>query len=274
MNGDEWSALDEATFLVDVVPASVGNVRVSEVHYHPGPTTSSERAAGFDDPNEFEFIEIVNTSTQTVDLSGLRLTKAVIEGERQGVEFDFSTSAVQRLDAGARVLVVENLAAFELRCGVGLPVAGQWSGRLSNGSETITLTANGEILQQFAYDDDWYVATDGFGSSLEIVNAQRDVSSWSERESWRPSVSGGTPGTVIDRVPGDSDGDGRFTTEDLVAVFVAGEYEDGIEGNSTFAEGDWDGDGDFTSQDLVYAFQQGSFIADAIAAALADVKSS
>ena len=274
LNGDEWSALDEATFFVDVVPASVENVRVSEVHYHPGPTTSSERVAGFDDPNEFEFIEIVNTSTQTVDLSGLQLTKAVIEGERQGVEFDFSTSAIQRLDAGARVLVVENLAAFELRCGVGLPVAGQWSGRLSNGSETITLTANGEILQQFAYDDDWYVATDGFGSSLEIVNAQRDVSSWSERESWRPSVSGGTPGTVIDRVPGDSDGDGRFTTEDLIAVFVAGEYEDGIEGNSTFAEGDWDGDGDFTSQDLVYAFQQGSFIADAIAAALADLKAS
>ena len=42
-------------------------------------------------------------------------------------------------------------------------------------------------------------------------------------------------------------------------IFQAGEYEDAILGNSTWADGDWNGDGEFTSQDLVAAFQEGSY---------------
>jgi hypothetical protein len=65
--------------------------------------------------------------------------------------------------------------------------------------------------------------------------------------------------SFADHVPGDANGDGRFDSEDLVAVFQAGEYEDDIPGNSTFAEGDWNGDGDFTSRDFVAAFQYGAY---------------
>ena len=61
------------------------------------------------------------------------------------------------------------------------------------------------------------------------------------------------------RFVGDSNGDGVFDSSDFVAVFQAGEYEDGIEGNSTFSEGDWDGDGEFSSSDLVHAFQTGLY---------------
>ncbi|MCA9200754.1 MAG: hypothetical protein KDA87_24615, partial [Planctomycetales bacterium] len=50
---------------------------------------------------------------------------------------------------------------------------------------------------------------------------------------------------------GDANLDGRFDSKDLIAVFQAGEYEDGIDGNSGWAEGDWSGDGDFDTQDLV-----------------------
>ena len=46
---------------------------------------------------------------------------------------------------------------------------------------------------------------------------------------------------------------------DLIMVLEAGEYEDGIEGNSSFAEGDWNGDGDFNSNDLIFAFVSGSY---------------
>lgn len=60
-------------------------------------------------------------------------------------------------------------------------------------------------------------------------------------------------------VIGDVTGDDIFGTADLVAVFQAGEYEDGIDGNSTYAEGDWDGDGDFGTSDLVLAFEQGDY---------------
>ncbi|MEZ6117619.1 MAG: hypothetical protein R3C28_13735, partial [Pirellulaceae bacterium] len=58
---------------------------------------------------------------------------------------------------------------------------------------------------------------------------------------------------------GDSNLDGEFTTSDLVLVFVAGEYEDSIDGNSTWASGDWNGDGDFTTSDLAFAFQLGGY---------------
>ena len=58
---------------------------------------------------------------------------------------------------------------------------------------------------------------------------------------------------------GDANGDGLFTSADMVQVFQTGEYEDNIVGNSTFAEGDWNGDGDFTSSDMVMAFQTGRY---------------
>jgi hypothetical protein len=62
-------------------------------------------------------------------------------------------------------------------------------------------------------------------------------------------------GTVI----GDSNLDGRFDSTDLIQIFQAGQFEDGIPGNSRWAAGDWNGDGDFTTSDLVFAFQQGSY---------------
>lgn len=58
---------------------------------------------------------------------------------------------------------------------------------------------------------------------------------------------------------GDSNLDGEFTSGDFVLVFTTGEYEDGVDGNSTWAEGDWNGDGDFTSGDFVTAFTDGGF---------------
>ncbi|MCA9171940.1 MAG: PEP-CTERM sorting domain-containing protein [Planctomycetales bacterium] len=58
---------------------------------------------------------------------------------------------------------------------------------------------------------------------------------------------------------GDSNNDGVFDSSDFVAVFMIGEYEDGIAGNSTWAEGDWSGDGDFDSSDFVAAFSDGGF---------------
>ena len=58
---------------------------------------------------------------------------------------------------------------------------------------------------------------------------------------------------------GDANLDGEFNTRDLVAVFVAGEYEDSIVGNSGWAEGDWNGDGEFTTADFVVAFEDGGY---------------
>lgn len=58
---------------------------------------------------------------------------------------------------------------------------------------------------------------------------------------------------------GDSNFDLEFNSGDFVAVFTAGQYEDGVPGNSTWATGDWNGDGEFDSGDFVLAFTQGGY---------------
>jgi ELWxxDGT repeat protein len=78
----------------------------------------------------------------------------------------------------------------------------------------------------------------------------------------------GTHGTELwamrNRLVGDSNGDGRFNPLDLIQVLQAGEYEDGIPGNSTFEEGDWNSDGDFNTLDIVLALQAGTYEAGAL----------
>ena len=58
---------------------------------------------------------------------------------------------------------------------------------------------------------------------------------------------------------GDADLDGEFNSTDLVSVFVAGEYEDGIAMNSSWESGDWNGDGEFNTADFVLAFTDGGY---------------
>jgi hypothetical protein len=58
---------------------------------------------------------------------------------------------------------------------------------------------------------------------------------------------------------GDSNLDGEFSSADLVTIFQAGQYEDEVAANSTWATGDWNGDAEFTSRDLVVAFQGGGY---------------
>ena len=255
--------MTQAEFSVGTATAPTA-LRIAEIHYNPAPPSTAEIAAGFDDKDDFEFIELINASEAPLDLSTVRLVQVVSQGETVGVSFDFANSPIQRLAAGQRVLIVEDAAAFRFRYGDDLPVAGQWSGGLGNGGERLTVVVGDQPLQQFAYDDAWFPITDGGGPSLEMLDPyQIDLDRWGSAESWRPSeIAGGTPGrgrVVI----GDANGDGYFDSADLVTVFQAGEYEDEIAANSTFAEGDWDGDGDFTTADLVLAFQSGSYVTNA-----------
>jgi hypothetical protein len=56
---------------------------------------------------------------------------------------------------------------------------------------------------------------------------------------------------------GDSNLDGQFSSEDFVAVFTVGKFEQNED--ATWVEGDWNGDKRFGSSDFVAAFQEGGF---------------
>lgn len=56
---------------------------------------------------------------------------------------------------------------------------------------------------------------------------------------------------------GDANLDGQFDSDDLLAVFKIGEYEDDVNGNSGWSDGDWNGDREFDASDLIYAFLDG-----------------
>ena len=259
---------DTVTVVSDVQPPVFNSLRVSEIHYHPADPTPAEIAAGHTDADDFEFLELVNVGNTTLDLSLVQLAQVTIDGERQGLAFDFATAAIDVLGPGQRLVVVEDLDAFRSRYGDQIAVAGRWSGGLSNRGETVVVTYHGQTLQRFRYDPAWHLATNGDGPSLQVIDAAAaDLSLWDSAEGWRPSRSPmGSPDATDEPLAGDSNGDGVFDIADLTKVFAAGKYEDGLASNATFAEGDWDGDGDFTSQDIVFAFTQGHFTVSELAA--------
>ena len=257
---DHLIATDTITIQSTANNPAVDALRITEINYHPHPPTAEELAQN---PNledeDFEFIELTNISDQPLDLAGTQFVQIQDGQDTEGVEFSFSDGRISQLAPGECVLIVEDTAAFALRYGNQIPIAGQWVGGLSNRRETLTLISGAATVQQFAYQDNWYPETDGAGSSLVIVNPEADLPAWNQQEGWSLSgIHGGSPGRKTGR-PGDVNGDGIFNSEDLVAVQQVGEFEDNIENNSTFAEGDWDGDGDFTTADLVFAFTFGGY---------------
>jgi hypothetical protein len=229
----------------------VEGLRITELHYHPDDPHPGDRYQDED----YEFIELQNVGSSPLDLSNVSLTGAV--------DFVFADDS-SILQPGELGLVVADRDAFESRYGLAHRILGQYSGRLNNSGERIVLrTPAGETIQAFTYDDqdNWPSQADGDGKSLEVLNTSADYSS---PANWRASRNeGGSPGSR-DRIAGDVNGDGVFSSSDLVIVFQASEFEDDVDGNSTFEEGDWNGDGDFTTADLVEAFLLGTYIAAVI----------
>ena len=151
-DGLNWSGPETALYLIE----TSSPVRITEVMYNPrGGQTPAEQL--FDD-QEFEFIEITNTSVETVFLAGLRLS--------EGIEFDFANGRLSTLAPGESAVVVENEEAFRTRYGEDILVAGQYSGKLSNGGERIVLSYGPDVvIHDFTYDDSspWPSEADGDG---------------------------------------------------------------------------------------------------------------
>ena len=221
----EWSGLNSAYFAVGSQPPSAANVVFSELHYHPAPPTRPSEVAIDTDPDAFEFIEIMNVGTTTVDFTGAHLAA--------GALFDFPTGYT--LAPGARCVVVKNTAAFEARYGTGRAVVGTFAADggnqtgLSNGGETLsfTLTANNITTALFSmtYDDiaPWPTSPDGNGPSLVLRTPA-------------PSVNHSTPTNWI------ASADNGGSPAQTAAQMTFAQWSNGYGGSLT-ANGDEDGDG-------------------------------
>lgn len=260
-------ASDQLNVTSTVANELPGRLVISEVNYHPADPTAEELTAlpGVD-AEDFEFVEVFNRSDSSLELQAASF--------RDGVEFVFPQF---ELAAGARAVIVSNLAAFQLRYGSDRTVIGQFSqGRLANSGERLQLVdARGNSVFQLEYNDalPWPELADGLGRSIELIAPMEvDFAADVDASAWRSSIeTDGSPGlrgagefdTPIDsafvdqvcRERGsddaryDFDGNGTVDPSDIEQLLQ-------LKGAPL---GDANLDGVFDSRDLVQVFQRGEY---------------
>lgn len=177
-----WSGPAAATYVVKTPPLAI-----TEIMYHPAPPPAGDT----NDVENFAFVEVKNVGTNPLNLVGFDFTN--------GIHYTFTaTSGVTRLAPNAYALLVKNKAAFLTRYPGVTNIAGEYEGSLDNGGERLCLAGPlKEPVADFAYDNDWYPASDGLGFSLVLTDESLPASAWANAAAWRRSSQpGGSPGTA------------------------------------------------------------------------------
>ncbi len=225
--GTVWSAQQQAVFR----PAQdLTALTLSEIMYHPAGTTGV-------DGDEFEFVEMKNSGTVALDLSGVAFA--------DGISFTFPTGT--SLAAGGFAVLVRNPSRFAERY-PGVQIAGTYTGKLSNSGEVIQLNdAAGRTLRRVAYGTAgaWPVAADGSGPSLVPRTLDPGHPAGDNALDWRGSRnSGGSPGAddpnstpVVIRLQIDSL---AVTPQGVTLVFEAdADRPYGIQARTDLTSGAW-----------------------------------
>ncbi len=133
------------------------DVVIHEINYHP---------LG-DDPAG-EYVELHNRGAKPVPLANLRL-----DG---GARFAFAAGT--KIDPGGFLVVARDPAALAAKHGIDAKgIVGPFAGRLANSGETIRLRdASDRSLDEVRWSDraPWPELADGWGASLELVDASTD----------------------------------------------------------------------------------------------------
>ncbi|MDB6039056.1 MAG: hypothetical protein JWM99_2897, partial [Verrucomicrobiales bacterium] len=149
-----------------VAPTFGASVVVNEIMYHPPSTNLAE-----------QWIELFNTDTQPMDLSGWKTTK--------GVQFVVPAGTV--LPARGYLVIAADLATFAAKNPGVTNVVGGWSGSLNNSIEISD--ASGQVINSVDFYSDgdwavrrlgpvqynhqgweWFAEHDGGGASIELIN--------------------------------------------------------------------------------------------------------
>ena len=179
LNGSEWSALNEAVFIRSTSPPPL---HIVEILAHPAGPGAAEIAAGFSDKDDFEFIELMNTGTEPLNVRDIRFS--------QGIAATLSDTT---LAPGARAVLVRNRAAFQFRFGAGPRVLGEYVGSLDDGGERLAiLSALGATITDFSYNNIGPWPSGLTGGSIVLRAPALDPAL---PANWRNSAApGGSPG--------------------------------------------------------------------------------
>ncbi len=201
-------------------------LRITELLYNPA---DADEGSGYKS-KDYEYIELTNTGSEALDLSGVSFI--------DGVRFDFAEGAT--LAPGAHAVLVSNQTAFESRFGTDITILGEFEGNLSNGGDRIVLQdANDENVLAFSYEEDWFETADQEGYALEVVNPDQAVAQWDLAEGWKVSIQvGGTPGNGGDGDPINPPSGMTYATWQAEHFSEAEIADDSISGALADANGD------------------------------------
>ncbi len=178
-DGTTWSALNEAVF---TIPRPLDALRVTEIMYHPAD-------AGTVEPDEYEFLELKNTATHILDVTGVTIAN--------GITFAFPEGTI--IKPQAFLVLVANDAAFSEKY-PGVVISGMYRGKFSNAGDTIEIKDPARtVLASITYSDlaPWPEEADGFGYSL-VPKDPAGGGDPNDPTSWRVS-------TFLDGSPGADD---------------------------------------------------------------------
>ncbi len=171
-NGNEWSALHCLNLLV---PVNLDSLKLTEIMYNPADFNGI-------DGDEFEFLEIKNTSTfDALDLSGL----AIVDG----VDYTFPLGTI--IQPQSYIVLASNAAALATKC-PNVTIFGEYLGKLNNAGEMIEFATVQGLVIRVEYDDaaPWPEKADGVGYSL-VPTKSNPVGSQDNSVFWRSSSESG-----------------------------------------------------------------------------------
>jgi hypothetical protein len=170
--------LSSAPFAQARASATPGVV-LNEIMYHPP-----------GDRDDLQYVELLNASPTSVNLSGWSFVK--------GVEFVFPHGT--ELLADGCLVVCRDIAAFKAQYGTQVNVAGAFMGKLSHKGERVELAdAQGQPVDTVNYGDrpPWPLGADGYGASLERICPAApgdDPANWAASAVKPGEPAKGTPG--------------------------------------------------------------------------------
>jgi spore coat protein CotH len=139
---------------------------ISKIHYHPPNVANIAK-------NDLEFIELTNTSANTVDMTGVYFREP-------GLNFSFPENA--SIGSNEKIYLVSNTSVFQNY--YGLTAYGQFTRNLPNSTHKLILAdAFGNIIDYVKYEDvaPWPTQADGAGYWLQLIDVSYNnslASSW------------------------------------------------------------------------------------------------